>query len=557
VLLPWKVNIDRTSDYRYDCGPCVLAMVVDGRSLYIAGGFDLVDGAVRPGLAEIDISAERVTTWDPRVSMGPSSGPADLDVLATYGTSLYVAGICDSIGGIRHVFASAVDKRSGARLPWSPNPNFYPLAIASSGDGVFVGGSFTSVGRTVHRQGLAAFDLRSGAVTPWDPEPDGQPLTLTARDGRIYVGGAFGRIGGELRRGAAALDTVTGLATPWDPNCSGTTPWDPVRSGQVWAIALGETTAYLGGAFGSLGSQSRAGLGEVTLSIGSPTAWNPQPNDNVTSLVVDRGVVRVGGWFSAIGGASRSFIGALDRATGLATAWDPHADQTVSCIAQEDTTVYLGGSFNHIGAAPRNAFAAVGADGGTALAVVADADQEVKQLVVHGSAIYLGGSFRNVGGQPRFCLAAIEQTSGRVLNWDPEPDGIVWNMTAGPDQLYTVGAFARMGVSPVGLMAGLSYASTGSGPPPTASAPRLRFVGVTNPCHTEGVVHFTLQSPAIVSLDVYDTQGRHVKRLLEASPQAPGEHEMSVDTRGWTPGFYLYRITGGSDTAVKKMVVLP
>jgi hypothetical protein len=202
-------------------------------------------------------------------------------------------------------------------------------------------------------------------------------------------------------------------------------------------------------------------------------------------VLVDGGVVRLGGLFSAIGGASRSFVGAVNRATGLVSGWDPHADQSVSCIAQDDTTVYLGGSFNHIGAISRNAFAAVGVQGGTALPITADADQEVKQLVVHDGVVYLGGSFRSVGGRSRFYLAAIEQTSARVLDWDPQPDGIVWNMAAGPDQLYAVGAFARMGVSPVGLMAGLSYDGTGPAPP-TASAPHLHFVGVTNPCRADG-----------------------------------------------------------------------
>ncbi|MEQ1832132.1 MAG: T9SS type A sorting domain-containing protein [Candidatus Eisenbacteria bacterium] len=548
ALLPWSVNIDRVPLYRFDCGPCIAAMILDGPHLYIAGGFNRVGGAARPGLAQIDVATASVTDWDPRVTMPPNAGaPASLTVLAHRDRTLYVAGVCDSIGGIRNVFASAVDKRTALGQPWSPNPNFFPFAMAASGDAVFVGGTFTSVGPTVHRQGLAAFDIRTGAVTPWNPEVDGQALTMTAREGLIYVGGAFRTIGGQARPGIAALDAVTGLATSWKPNCDGA----------VSAIAFVDTTAYLGGTFASIGGQPRTGLGEVSLSTGTPTAWDPHPDDQVTGLVVSGGVVRAAGWFTAIGGASRSFVGAVDRVTGLATSWDPQADQTVSCIVQVDTTVYLGGSFNHIGTAPRNAFAAVGASSGSALAITADADQEVKQIVVRNGVAYLGGSFRSIGGRPRFCLGAIDAATGRVLDWDPQPSGIVWNMTDGPDQLFPVGAFDRMGVSPVGLVAGLSLASTDSTPPPTASAPRMRFVGVTNPCRSDGVVHFTLASAATVDLDVYDTQGRHVQRLLEGSLQAAGEHELPVDTSDWRPGFYFYRLTGGSDTAVKKMVVLP
>ena len=92
---------------------------------------------------------------------------------------------------------------------------------------------------------------------------------------------------------------------------------------------------------------------------------------------------------------------------------------------------------------------------------------------------------------------------------------------------------------------------------PRREFPKAALDELAASIRSSGVVHFALQSDASVDLDVFDMQGRRVKRLLEHSPQAAGEHEIPVDTSGWPAGFYFYRLGGGSDRATKKVVVLP
>ena len=58
-------------------------------------------------------------------------------------------------------------------------------------------------------------------------------------------------------------------------------------------------------------------------------------------------------------------------------------------------------------------------------------------------------------------------------------------------------------------------------------------------------------------MNLYDTQGRRLMRLFDGSLRAGGVQQNPVDTSGWTPGFYIYRLTGGTATATKKLVVLP
>jgi hypothetical protein len=176
--------------------------------------------------------------------------------------------------------------------------------------------------------------------------------------------------------------------------------------------------------------------------------------------------------------------------------------------------------------------------------------------LVQDGVVYVGGAFRSIGGVPRYCLAALEPGTGRVLDWNPDPDGVVWGMTADDKGVYPVGSFARMGVTPVSLMAAVSLARAAP-PPPTTGLPLLRFIGVTNPCRSSGVAHFVLQNDAVVDLDVFDMQGRRMKRVLERLPRAAGEHEVPIDTDGWAPGFYFWRLAVGSERATRKMVVIP
>ncbi|HMD68510.1 MAG TPA: hypothetical protein VKF42_06470, partial [Chitinivibrionales bacterium] len=59
--------------------------------------------------------------------------------------------------------------------------------------------------------------------------------------------------------------------------------------------------------------------------------------------------VYTGGAFDTIGGQSRKCVAALDATTGNATAWNPNANDGVSALAVSGSTVYVGGDFISIG----------------------------------------------------------------------------------------------------------------------------------------------------------------------------------------------------------------
>ena len=546
-LADWDAHLGHEPDNKVIGSTIVFTILVKEGRLYIGGIFNRVGRAVRPALAELNPRTGEATEWDPHIGLPfPDSVPYATG-LALRGTALYVAGAFDSLGAQRASYGGAVDTRTGLRLPWNPLPNSYMGALALSGDALYVGGVFTSVGPTVPRHGLAAFDLRTGTVTPWDPYPDGQPFAIVPHDGRVYVGGSFQMIGGQTRPGIAALDSITGRASEWDPQCGGS----------VWAIAFGESTAYVGGSYDRIGGQERHYLSEIDLRTGLATGWNPGPNNPVKCLVARRDVIYAGGWFDAIGAGGHGFLAALDPVTGLATSWDPHADALVNCLAVEDTTIYVGGHITSLGGQRRLGFGVVGAAGGAALPMTADLNGEARRIIVRDGAVYVGGSFTRIGGVPRNCLAAVESVTGRVLDWNPDPDGAVWDMAGDDHRVYPVGEFARMGTSAVSLMAAVSMATTSSAPGPPPGHSVLLALDVTSPCRDAGIVHFALRAASTVDLEVFDMQGRRMATLLDHVARAAGDHEIPIATSDWPAGCYFWRLRGGSDSATRKMLVVP
>ncbi len=79
---------------------------------------------------------------------------------------------------------------------------------------------------------------------------------------------------------------------------------------------------------------------------------------------------------------------------------------------------------------------------------------------------------------------------------------------------------------------------------------------IPHPVRSGARLRFTLPSEAVVTLAVYDLQGRRVASLLDRAPRPSGTHEVEVRTEGWRAGCYLYRLEAGGVRLTRKMVVL-
>ena len=409
---------------------------------YLGGRFTHVRGEVRTGLAHIDANGN-LTPWKPQVA-------GEVYDIVVSGNIVYVAGFFNNVGGQNRNGLAALDAATGLATDWNPNVGgggqfgTYVFAIAVSGNTVYAGGHFTTIGGLT-RNRIAAIDATTGIATGWNPNAgvpsEGQSVRAIAVDGStVYVGGEFGNIGGQARNAIAALDAVTGLATSWDPQAD--------NGSWVQTIALSQQTIYVGGGFGVIGGEIRPSIAELLKSNGQATNWNANedPSADIRSIVLDGGVLYVGGWFfGAIGGQPRTGLAALDANTGLATSWNPRTNTTAYSVAISGGRVFAGGGFWSVGGQPRNNLAAFDAATGVATSWNPDADNIVETLAVSGNTVYAGGGFINIGGQPHSYLTAIDAVTGAPKVGDPTANNTVNVLTVSGGKVYAGGGFTTLG----------------------------------------------------------------------------------------------------------------
>ena len=451
----------------------VNSLAVSGSTVYVGGQFSSIGGQARNDIAALDATSGVATAWD-------ASADGPVYTLAVAGSTVYVGGTFTLIGGASRTDRAALDATSGAATTWQANAASRVDVLAVSGSTVYAGGEFTSIGGQT-RNLIAALDT-SGVCTAWDPKA-GRGLfngvyALAVSGATVYAGGAFSTIGGESRQDIAALDAATGLATAWDPHAVGA----------VYALAVSGSTVYAAGGFSAIGGQTRNCIAALDATSGLATAWNPNASGSEVyghDLAVSGSTVYAGGTFTRISGKDRNCLAALDVTNGAAAAWNPNASSTISdvpfvyALAVSGSTVYAGGYFTAIGGHVRNNLAALDASG-NATSWDPNASGTVCALAVSGSTVYAGGYFTTIGGQTRKNIAALDASSGLATGWDASVSGtsypsVLALAVSGPT-VYAGGSFTSIGGQPRPFFARFSLDTT-SGPPITSLAPAAGRIG--------------------------------------------------------------------------------
>ena len=76
-----------------------------------------------------------------------------------------------------------------------------------------------------------------------------------------------------------------------------------------------------------------------------------------------------------------------------------------------------------------------------------------------------------------------------------------------------------------------------------------------NPFNPSTNIEFTLPADGSVRLDLYDITGREVKNLLSGNYSA-GYYNVKINAEDLSGGIYFYRLTAGSYTTAKRMILL-
>ena len=334
-----------------------------------------------------------------------------------------------------------------ARAAFSATPDALPgfngtvLAVAYSGNTLYVGGDFTSVvyqGKTIARSRFAAVDARTGELLSWAPAADGRVKALAVSGSAVYAAGDFGTVSGLTRDSLVKLDAVTGAVGGFKHSITG----------RPYALAAGSGRLYVGGAFTAVDGQTRTRLAAFGLSGGSlDSTWKPTADDQVEALTATSGRIYAGGRFRKINSVSGyDRLVALDPARGsIVTGFKPKATVITYAIA----------------AGPDGVYSAHGGQGGTANAYstggtlkwTATFDGDAQAVVSSGGVVYVGGHFDRAcktartgpqgvcldGSSARIKLAALAPSTGALKSWTANGNGI-----EGVLAMATTSAFGAM-----------------------------------------------------------------------------------------------------------------
>ena len=413
------------------------------------------------GVAAFDTTTGLVDAWNPDVDGGVYG-------MALSGTTLYVGGDFESVGGQPRDYAAAFDTTTNTLTAWDPDADDYLYSLVASGSVVYVGGDFDTIGGQP-RTGIAALDVATGLATAWNPGADGSVENLVVTGGTVYACGSFDVIGGQPRSSLAAIDAATGVVTAWDPA--------PDFSVDVMLVA--GSRLYVGGGFEQIGGASRAGVAAFDLASGLLEPFECHSEGRVFTMAAQAAQLYLGGTFATVGGVIRKSLAAFDAQTGMPTAWSVNADGFVNAIAVRGDTLYVAGNFTEVGGQPRSSLAAIDIPSATLTAWGPGVNGEgIRDMVLTGTTAYISGGFTTVGGVGRNGLAAVDLATGTVTAWAPEPDvGFGPDLTLSADEslVYVCGDFtfvggaARTGLAAIDAATGLA----------TAWSPSLPTGGIT------------------------------------------------------------------------------
>jgi trimeric autotransporter adhesin len=188
----------------------VEALAVSGPLVYAGGDFANIGGQTRRGIAALDSTTGLATSWNADANGGISA-------LLVSGSTVYVGGVFSNIGGLARNNLAALDTTTGFAEPFSADAKYRVSALALSGSTLYAGGYFTTIGGQ-SRNRIAALDFASGFVAPWDPNVDPnllppfffQSVNAVAVSGEtVFAGGNFTSVGGLPHSYIAGIKAVT------------------------------------------------------------------------------------------------------------------------------------------------------------------------------------------------------------------------------------------------------------------------------------------------------------------------------------------------------------
>lgn len=300
-----RLNGDGTLDTGFNPGAnsTVAGFVVqpDGKRV-VFGMFNQFAGQARQTLIRLNADDSLDNGFNPVVNNQIRSMVLQPD------GKLLLGGTFTKVGGVTHNRVARLNSDGSLDEGFNASMNSQVASLALQPDGkVVVGGLFTSVNGTPSAR-IARLNADGSLDADFTASVDKQVYVIALQpDGKLVLGGDFTLVNGQQRNHLARLNADGSLDVDFDPNVNGNS------DGTVYSIAL-QTDGQLlvGGAFGSIGGQSRNNIARLTSSGTVDAALDPNANEpysadvKVYSIALQAdGKLVVGGDFTSFSGQPR------------------------------------------------------------------------------------------------------------------------------------------------------------------------------------------------------------------------------------------------------------
>lgn len=433
------------------CNGTVKALLSTATDLYFGGQFDSVfysaSKYVRGNLASFNYLVQQVNTNFIFNANGP------VNSLSIDGVTLYLGGGFYMINGSLRNKLAGINLINKNILPPSYNLGLVTDAINTvcySGNTLYAGANF-GLAATTGFTGLACIDLNTNAVIPsWKPViqiPGNWPAQVTdieIKNSTLYFCGSFTSVNGQPRTNLAAIDTGTTALLPLNINFN-----DAVN-----AITILNNKLFCAGVFTTVNSQFSRAFSVVNLNNNTIIPYYISISVvYVNDILVKNDKVYLGGRFyksSAPASEKEPCLIALDTATlTYIPTWKPNTYHLspITRLYDIDNKLHVAGTAKTIYSAPLSCHAAYDYITGAAEPfnprVNSFMSASVQHIAKNGDNILITGSFDFVNATSRSCAAALNLATNQLTDYAPPLNNYVYAMEMHNNTMYVGGAFTQ------------------------------------------------------------------------------------------------------------------
>lgn len=475
----------------------------------------------------------------------------------------------DQILGTYYDTTFSLNRMTGEKTIWNPDPDNIVHTLNYDGSRVFLGGEFTSM-NPKPRKGFAAIDEATGKVMSSAHSvrsamgfPNYYPLvsSMKVSDSILYLVGSFDSVNSERRNRFAAINILNNRLLPLLIEMNDSLVWNKFIS----TIEIIDSVVVIGGTFTKINGQKRKNLAAFSSNTGILLNWSPDPNQSVSVLKNINGTLYVGGKFDTINGSKRYGLASFNNFQLL--DWKPRIlldtlNGFTGDMIEWNSALYITGSFTQINSLPRNNLAAFDLQTGLLTPWNPDGGPGVRFLSSTKDAI-IALEAAQINGYRQNGMFALDPFDGTVFqNWDPFPTLGVGPGISSNKYFYVTGTFMQIGPIPYNNRRVRGFAGVSL---PLLTSVKYREVqkvgsfsldqNYPNPFNPTTSIKFVVGGKSHVTLKVYDVMGRELQTLLNEEKDV-GSYRIPFNGSTLASGMYFYRLQYRNGQQTKKMLIV-